>query len=164
MKYSEDSQKPKVSIIVIALVLVALCCFVIMFLYTNNSASHTVPEDTLISITESLALVNFNDDYEEVIDALPEVVTKEAKALLKETTSIEHSKRNVYGSIKQTEKVFYDKHVIVDKETANVLVTYKELNLFNTVMTSYCSFKLRGSEIVEISTADYSNSFEFEFE
>lgn len=154
------------AILVTAIVafLLALLCSGFMLVRYMLKPTTKVQEKDLVTISKELTLVNFKGNYEEIVDSLQEPVTQEAKALLKEKTALEYKKRNVYGEIKPTEVVFYDAKAVLGEEVAYVLVTYKELNLFNVAMTSYFTFKLKGGEVIEISTADYSNSSEFRFE
>lgn len=140
------------------------CVVLLMFILSLDKQGESITDEQVIEVSEMLVLANFKDNYAEVIAGLPDCVQDSVKAELTARTAVEWQERALYGSIKPLEVVIYDTFIVRSKDIIHCVVQYKELQLFNMVMTTIVSLDVKEGKVWGIEASNYTNSSDFKFE
>lgn len=151
-------------LIVLSLLPLVVIVFGYMLQYALEQPSNKINPETLKSISADLTLISYNNDYSKVISSLPSCVSDMCKADLEVITSQKYNSRATHGMIKPLEKVLYSQEVVEDRSKVYVVSKYKELQMFNNVMTSVAMFDIEKGTITAIALWDFTDSTDIKFE
>lgn len=136
--------------------LVAITLILSMLLVACSDKGMNIPDHDITAIAESLTLINYKNDYKEIIESLPAFISDEAKGVLLDETQQAYEANNWYEEYKETLITIGDITSINHKSSYTIVVNFQENNLFSRSMTTIITMKYKENEVYEIHTNSYS--------